>query len=154
MSSEERNEATRVTPRDSSNAAVPIYNEEPGADLERSLTGTHLEQIVASREPWVDPFVVRLPGLAVPGSAPWEFIARNPAFFARTERRVMSYWSCYYRWKYAVLGTYPGRALMEAFRAIGTRGRAVAAPHATPRRRAWLVDLPERSPCRCPRSVT
>ncbi|WP_431783048.1 hypothetical protein [Streptomyces chumphonensis] len=139
--------------------AIPsrIYNEEPGADLERPLAGSqhvishclysrhhdgwvrqrHLEQIVASGEPWVVPFVVQLageyvleileaigrglPGLAVPGSAQrrlyGEFIARNPAFFARTERRVVSYWSCYYRWKYGAFETYPGCLLLEAFRA-------------------------------------
>lgn len=139
--------------------AIPsrIYNEEPTANLQRPLTATqqgilhclysrhsdglvrqrHLEQIVASNEPWVAPFVVRLageyvleilevisrglPGLFTPGSAQrrlyGEFIARNPAFFARTERRVVSYWSCYYRWKYSAFGTYPGSVLLEAFRA-------------------------------------
>ena len=70
----------------------------------------HLERIVASSEPWVVPFVVQLAGeyvleiieaigrglagLADPGSAQrhayGEFIARNPVFFARTERRVVS----------------------------------------------------------------
>ncbi|MEU1409974.1 hypothetical protein ABZ471_48770, partial [Streptomyces sp. NPDC005728] len=59
-----------------------IYNKEPGADSERLLTKTqqvilhclytrhhdgrvrqrHLEQIVASTEPWVVPFVVQLAG--------------------------------------------------------------------------------------------
>ncbi|MFJ1899731.1 MULTISPECIES: hypothetical protein [unclassified Streptomyces] len=154
--------------------AIPtrIYNEEPGADLERPLTGTqqmilhclysrhgdgrvrqrHLEQIVVSREPWVAPFVVQLTGeyvleildviaqglvgLAVPGSAQrrlyGEFIARNPAFFARTERRVVSYWSCYYRWKYAVFGTYPGCALMEAFRAAASEHVGARWPRHTP----------------------
>ncbi|MFD0039953.1 hypothetical protein ACFVIZ_20245 [Streptomyces anulatus] len=140
--------------------AIPsrIYYEEPSPDSERPpLAGTqqvilhclysrhsdgrvrqrHLEQIVASGEPWVVPFVVQLageyvleiieaigrglPGLTVPGSAQrrlyGEFIARNPAFFARTERRVVSYWSCYYRWKYGAFGTYPGYVLLEAFRA-------------------------------------
>lgn len=140
--------------------AIPsrIYYEEPSPDSERPpLAGTqqvilhclysrhsdgrvrqrHLEQIVASGEPWVVPFVVQLageyvleiieaigrglPGLAVPGSAQrrlyGEFIARNPAFFARTERRVVSYWSRYYRWKYGAFGTYPGYVLLEAFRA-------------------------------------
>ncbi|MFF9176065.1 hypothetical protein [Streptomyces sp. NPDC014793] len=139
--------------------AIPsrIYNEEPGASLQRSLTATrqvilhclysrhsdglvrqrHLEQIVTSNEPWVVPFVVQLageyvleileaimqglPGLSTPGSARrrhyGEFVARNPAFFARTERRVVSYWSCYYRWKYPVFGAYPGSVLLEAFRA-------------------------------------
>ncbi|MFI8193791.1 hypothetical protein ACIF8T_34320 [Streptomyces sp. NPDC085946] len=139
--------------------AIPsrIYNDELDAGLEAPLTGTqrlvlhclysrhsdglvrqrHLEQLVASSEPWVVPFVVQLAGeyvleileaisrglceLSSPGSAQrqlyGEFIARNPAFFARTERRVVSYWSCYYRWKYEAFGTYPGSVLLEAFRA-------------------------------------
>ncbi|WP_224337439.1 hypothetical protein [Streptomyces olivaceus] len=78
----------------------------------------HLEQIVACDEPWVVPFVMQLvgeyvpeileaitkglPGLFTPGPVQrrlyGEFIGRNPAFFARTERRVVSYWTCYYRW--------------------------------------------------------
>lgn len=134
-----------------------IYSEEPGTDLQRPLTPLqqvilhclytrhhdglvrqrNLEQIVASDEPWVVPFVMQLageyvleileaisrglPGLFTPGSAQrrlyGEFIARNPAFFARTERRVVSYWSCYYRWNYGAFGTYPGSVLLEAFRA-------------------------------------
>ncbi|MFS8203105.1 hypothetical protein ACLVWQ_31005 [Streptomyces sp. CWNU-52B] len=150
-----------------------IYHEEPGAYLELPLTGTqqvilhclysrhsdgrvrqrHLEQIVASGEPWVVPFVVQLageyvleileaigrglPGLAVPGSAQrrlyGEFIARNPAFFARTERRVVSYWSCYYRWKYGAFGTYPGGVLLEAFRAAVVEQVGAQWPRHTPR---------------------
>lgn len=112
----------------------------------------HLEQIVGSSEPWVVPFVVQLAGeyvleivevirqglvgLAAPGSAQrrlyGEFITRNPAFFARTERRVVSYWSCYYRWKYAVFGTYPGCALMEEFRAAASERLAARWPRNTP----------------------
>jgi len=150
-----------------------IYNEEPGASLKRPLAGTqqvilhclysrhsdgrvrqrHLEQIVASGEPWVVPFVVQLageyvleileaigrglPGLAVPGSAQrrlyGEFIARNPAFFARTERRVVSYWSCYYRWKYGAFGTYPGCVLLETFRAAVVEQVGAQWPRHTPR---------------------
>jgi hypothetical protein len=150
-----------------------IYNEEPGASLKRPLAGTqqvilhclysrhsdgrvrqrHLEQIVASGEPWVVPFVVQLageyvleileaigrglPGLAVPGSAQrrlyGEFIARNPAFFARTERRVVSYWSCYYRWKYGAFGTYPGCVLLEALRAAVVEQVGAQWPRHTPR---------------------
>lgn len=150
-----------------------IYNEEPSADLEQPLSGTqqvilhclysrhsdgrvrqrHLEQIVASGEPWVVPFVVQLageyvleilevigrglPGLAVPGSAQCrlygEFIARNPAFFARTERRVVSYWSCYYRWKYGAFGTYPGCILLETFRAAVVEQVGTRWPRHTPR---------------------
>ncbi|MET7977334.1 hypothetical protein ABZW44_30820 [Streptomyces mirabilis] len=112
----------------------------------------HLEKIMASSEPWVVPFVVQLaseyvleildtiglgvPGLAAPGSADrrryGEFIERNPDFFARTERRVVSYWSCYYRWKYEVFGTYPGSALMEAFRAAASEHAGVQWPRHTP----------------------
>jgi hypothetical protein len=155
--------------------AIPsrIHNEEPGADLERPLSGTqqvilhclysrhsdgrvrqrHLEQIVASGEPWVVPFVVQLageyvleileeisrglPGLAVPGSAQrllyGEFIARNPAFFEHTERRVVSYWSCYYRWKYGAFGTYPGCVLLEAFRAAVVEQVGAQWPRRVPR---------------------
>ncbi len=113
----------------------------------------HLERIVASGEPWVVPFVMQLageyvleiieaigrglPGLAVPGSAQrrayGEFIARNPAFFARTERRVVSYWSCYYRWKYRAFGTYPGGVLLEAFRAAVVEQTGAQWPRHTPR---------------------
>ncbi|WP_208754080.1 hypothetical protein [Streptomyces bauhiniae] len=122
-------------------ATIParIYQDEPNADVVRSLAGTQqvilrclyswhcdgrvrqrpLEQIVRLDEAWVVPFVVQLageyvveileaiyrglPGLGVPDSVQrglyGEFIARNPAFFARTERRVVSNWSCYYRWE-------------------------------------------------------
>ncbi|MEU1538425.1 hypothetical protein ABZ461_09920 [Actinacidiphila glaucinigra] len=112
----------------------------------------HLEQIVESSEPWVVPFVVQLageyvleileaisrglPGLGIPDSVQrrlyGEFIARNPAFFARTERRVVSYWSCYYRWKYAVFGTYPGCAILEDFRAAASEQVGVPWPRHTP----------------------
>ena len=77
----------------------------------------HLEKIVGSTAPWVVPFIVQLVGeyvleiqvvicdelrdLATPGTpghlAYGQFIVDNPAFFARTQRRVVSYWSCYYR---------------------------------------------------------
>lgn len=97
----------------------------------------HLEQIVRSHEPWVVPFVVQLVGeyvmeileavrsgisdVAVPGSAQrllyGNFIARNPSFFARTERRAVSYWSRYYRHEYPAFGNYPGCPLLTTLRA-------------------------------------
>ncbi|MFJ9110240.1 hypothetical protein [Streptomyces sp. NPDC102283] len=112
----------------------------------------HLERIVASGESWAVPFVVRLvgeyvleiitsiahglPGLAEPGSAQrrlyGDFIARNPAFFARTERRVVSYWSCYYRWEYGAFGTYPGCVLLEALRAAAVEQVGARLPRHTP----------------------
>lgn len=96
----------------------------------------HLEQIVRSGEPSVVPFVVQLVGeyvveileairigiadVATPGSAQrllyGDFVARNPAFFARTERRVVSYWSRYYRHEYPAFGSYPGCLILELLR--------------------------------------
>ncbi|GAA3806458.1 hypothetical protein GCM10022403_045640 [Streptomyces coacervatus] len=125
------------------------------------LRQRHLEKLVASSEPWVVPFVVQLageyvleileaisrglPGLSLPGSPQrrlyGQFIAQNPAFFARTERRVVSYWSCYYRWKYGTFGTYPGCILLEAFRAAVVEQVGTPWPRHTPRP---LTDADER----------
>ncbi|MEU8545570.1 hypothetical protein AB0C81_00945 [Streptomyces roseoverticillatus] len=113
----------------------------------------HVEQLTGSNEPWVAPFVVQLageyvveileaisrglPDLTVPHSAQrrlyGEFLARNPAFFARTQRRVASYWSCYYRWKYPWFATYPGSPLMEALRAAASKQTGKPWPRYTPR---------------------
>ncbi|MGV9505646.1 hypothetical protein ACWDQZ_08575 [Streptomyces tendae] len=112
----------------------------------------HLEQIASSDEPWAVPFVVQLVGeyvleilesiqhglsdLPSKGSAQrltyGDFIARNPGFFARTERRVVSYWSCYYRWKFPVFGTYPGCHLLELLRAAAIDRTGRAWPRHTP----------------------
>lgn len=116
-----------------------------------------LEQMVSSSEPWVVPYVVQLageyvleileaigrglPGLAVPGSVQrrlyGEFISRNGAFFARTERRVVSYWSCYYRRTYEAFETYPGCALMEEFRAAASERAGGGLSRHTPRGRKY-----------------
>ncbi|KUN83743.1 hypothetical protein [Streptomyces griseoruber] len=112
----------------------------------------HLEQIASSDEPWVVPFVVQLVGEYVleilesiqhglsdlPSKrsaqrlAYGDFIARNPGFFARTERRVVSYWSCYYRWKFPVFGTYPGCHLLELLRAAASDRTGRPWPRHTP----------------------
>ncbi|MDT0547750.1 hypothetical protein [Streptomyces lonegramiae] len=111
-----------------------------------------LERVVGSGEPWAAPFVVQLvgeyvleileairrglPDLAVPGSAPWllygDFVARNPAFFRQTERRVVSYWSCYHRHRYPVFGTYPGCLLLESLRAAAAVRSGTSWPRHTP----------------------
>ena len=149
-----------------------INHPEPAAGVAHALTATqrmilhclysrhhdgwirqrHVEQIVASTEPWVVPFVVQLvgeyvleivqtitdglPGLAVPHSAErrlyGEFVVQNPSFFALTERRVVSYWTCYYRWQYPDFGSYPGSVPAEAF-------LAAASEHAG---REWPRHLP------------
>ncbi|MFH9982220.1 hypothetical protein ACH4ND_23855 [Streptomyces sp. NPDC017179] len=112
----------------------------------------HLEQVVSSDEPWVMPYVVQLVGeyvleileaiqhglcdLPSERSAHrllyGDFIARNPAFFATVERRVVSYWSCYYRWKFPVFGTYPGCRLLELLRAAATDRAGRRWPRHTP----------------------
>jgi hypothetical protein len=110
------------------------------------------ELLMDSAEPWVAPFVVHLAGeyvleiledirrglggLTVPGSVErrlyGEFIVRNPAFFARTERRVVSYWTCYHRGKYPTFGRYPGSELLEAFRAAASEHHGARWPRNTP----------------------
>ncbi|MFJ4767470.1 hypothetical protein [Streptomyces diastaticus] len=112
----------------------------------------HLEQAVRLDEAWGVPFVVQLageyvveiletigrglPALGVPDSVQrglyGEFIVRNPAFFARMERRMVSYWSCYYRWKYPEFGMYPGSSLAAAFRAAASERAGVSWPRHTP----------------------
>ncbi len=100
----------------------------------------HLEKVVGSTDPMVVPFVVQLVGeyvleilvvicdelrdLATPGTrghlAYGQFIVDNPAFFARTQRRVVSYWSCYYRHNYASFRGYPGRTLLDLLRSAAS----------------------------------
>jgi hypothetical protein len=103
----------------------------------------HLEQIITSAEPWVAPFVVQLAGeyvleivqlilRAAPHPLYGEFIVRNPAFFARTERRVVSYWTCYYRRQYPDFGSYPGGLLVDAFRSAASAHAGVRWPRHTP----------------------
>lgn len=128
----------------------------------------HLSEIVDSEDPWVIPFVVQLVGeyvveilvdiceglrdLGTQGTrahlAYGQFLVDNPAFFARTQRRVVSYWSCYYRSAYASFSGYLGCTLLDLLRsaasdrtgrpwpslapAVGTRWMATA------RARIWL----------------
>ncbi len=115
----------------------------------------HLEQVVRSHEPWVVPFVVQLVGeyvveileairrgisdVATAGSAQrllyGEFIARNPSYFARTERRVVSCWSRYYRPEYPAFGAYPGCPLLTTsvlLRPISPAGRDLATHQDSP----------------------
>jgi hypothetical protein len=96
----------------------------------------HLIRIVSSADPWVIPFVVQLVGEYVleilvviceelrdhdaPGGhlrlAYGEFIVANADYFARTQRRVVSYWSCYYRAAFQCFQGYPGSTLLDLLR--------------------------------------
>lgn len=104
----------------------------------------HLRHIVDSAEPWVVPFVVQLVGeyvveiiesikdgltdLTVAGSVRRliyaGFLARNPEFFAVTERRVVSYWNCYYRSRFPDFRTYPAHDLLELLWTVAGDGRS------------------------------
>ena len=71
----------------------------------------HLTRILRFNHAWVPPFVVQLAGEyvieilnvifqnleALDASAYGEFLRNNPAFLTLTERRIVSYWDCYYR---------------------------------------------------------
>jgi hypothetical protein len=120
----------------------------------------NLEALIDSAEPWVAPFVMQLAGeyvyeileailrglggLTAPGSVErrlyGEFIVQNPGFFARTERRVVSYWTCYHRRKYPTFGRYPGSELMEAFRAAASEHHGTRWPRRTPPPFAGTVE--------------
>jgi hypothetical protein len=47
------------------------------------------------------------------------FLAANPDFLDLTSQRVVSYWNCYYRYRYPKLSDYPGFALISSLRAAG-----------------------------------
>ncbi|WP_327064504.1 hypothetical protein [Kitasatospora sp. NBC_01302] len=113
----------------------------------------HLAQVLGSADPWVIPFVVQLVGeyvleilvdithglrgLGVPGDgfrhAYSEFIVANPAFFARTQRRVVSYWSCYYRNAYQSFQGYPGCTLVDLLRSAAAAGAGRPWPSLAPK---------------------
>ena len=71
----------------------------------------HLALVVNSRNTWVPPFVIQLLGeyvieiirvihdnLEQLDTSPYiQFLQSNPDFLALTEKRVYSYWDCYYR---------------------------------------------------------
>jgi hypothetical protein len=115
----------------------------------------HLRQLIGCTEPWVVPFVVQLLGeyvleilndlaqglgdLGVPGSelrrAFGRFVVENLEFFARTERRVVSYYSCYHRWHYTDFSSYPPSALLDALRTAAGERAGAPWPGHTPRAR-------------------
>lgn len=49
--------------------------------------------------------------------APYQcFLAENPGYLATTQRRVISYWSCYYRAAYPDVDTYPPHVALRRLR--------------------------------------
>ena len=90
----------------------------------------HLTRIIAVNAAWLPPFVVQLLGeyvieiirviennLAVLDKPLYgRFLAANPEFWTLTQRRVVSYWNCYYRSHRK--DTYPGFRVLDFFRRL------------------------------------
>ena len=103
--------------------------------LTRHCSGTvrqeHLARIIRSRNVWVPPFVLQLAGEYVieilnvirenqtqlDTSIYSRFLRANPAFLAKTEQRVASYWNCYYR-SYKKKDDYVGFQLLDFFKSL------------------------------------
>jgi len=88
--------------------------------------------ILSSAEPWVVPYVVQLLGEYVveicaliltrlsaqsmfDSTAYRDFVAANPAYFELTRQRAISYWSCYYRRRFA-REDYPALIALDRLR--------------------------------------
>jgi hypothetical protein len=78
-------------------------------------------QLLQRSDDWAIPYIVQLLGeyvveiaqvindaLPLLDQAPYQrFIAENASYIATTERRIRSYWSCYYRDAYPDIESYP-----------------------------------------------
>jgi len=118
----------------------------------------HLARILGSPDPWVFPFVVQLVGeyvleilvdirdglrgLGIPGDALrlayGEFLVANPAFFDRTQRRVVSYWSCYYCSAFRSFQGYPGCTVLDLLRSAAADSAGRPWPSLAPKGAAGL----------------
>ena len=91
---------------------------------------THLGRIIRSRNAWIPHFVVPLVGeyvveilqvicenlIYLEMSIYAEFLRSNPEFLELTEKRVLSYWDCYYR--SIKKHEYPGFVILDFFKSI------------------------------------
>jgi hypothetical protein len=115
-------------------------------------------------QPWTVPFVVELAGeyvleivdsirsalteLDVSGSLQQaeygRYLAGVPRHFQRVERRVVSYWSLYYRDAYPVYADYPGGLLIESLRTAAFEVSGSRIPSTAPvgSRRTIRTDPP------------
>jgi len=95
------------------------------------LRQRHLEALLASRLPWVIPYVFLpigeyvieivhtvLPYLSEVDEVR-DFVTENPELLAVTRQRVASYWDEYNRRTYPKLRDYPAMALLESMRRAG-----------------------------------
>jgi hypothetical protein len=82
----------------------------------------NLRRLLPCEKPWVPAFVTQLLGEYVveiiveignharllPKEPYSQFIAANPPFIEITKKRIVSYWSCYYRQQFPAFREYPG----------------------------------------------
>lgn len=100
-----------------------------------------LRQLFDAKRPWAAPFIVQLLGEYVVEIAQVivtalregyvvglaQFAIDNPSFMATTRRRVVSYWSCYYRRQFPSLHDYPAHIALESIHLL-----ALAPPSGLP----------------------
>lgn len=90
-----------------------------------------LRELLKDETPWLTLYIVQLAGEYVaeiaedvarafversPASLQ-PFVLENPAYLATLERRVTSYWNCYYRTAYPERRCYPGARVLAVLRA-------------------------------------
>lgn len=96
----------------------------------------HAERVISVDTDWGVPFIITLVGEYVieivdviraglaelDSSGTWQrqrygrFTAENPDFMTLTHQRAISYWSCYYRWRFPEFDHYPGAQVIASLR--------------------------------------
>ncbi|MEU1536761.1 hypothetical protein ABZ461_01275 [Actinacidiphila glaucinigra] len=134
---------------------VRLYHGEPHADAVAALTARqrlvlhclfsvhhdgyvrqrHAAHVAGAAEPWAVPFVVRLTEALVPGSEArrvyGRFAGEHPEFLSVTERRAVSYWNEYQRWRFPQFAAHPAAAVLELLRAAAVEATGRAWPRQT-----------------------
>ncbi|MFC5830602.1 hypothetical protein [Nonomuraea insulae] len=100
----------------------------------------HAERVISIDVDWVVPFIVTLVGEYVieivdvvwaglaelDTSGTWQqqrygrFAAENPNFMTLMRQRAVSYWNCYYRWRFPDFSPYPGAQVLASLRSAAT----------------------------------
>ncbi|MGI5249927.1 hypothetical protein [Actinacidiphila glaucinigra] len=111
----------------------------------------HAAHVAGADESWAVPFVVRLTGeyvleivadirarlteALVPGSEArrvyGRFAGEHPEFLSVTERRAVSYWNEYQRWRFPEFAAHPAAAVLELLRAAAVEATGRAWPRQT-----------------------
>lgn len=87
----------------------------------------NLKRIIHVEHEWAAPYVIQLIGEYVIEILQFifenlsennisiykKFINENPGYYKLTRQRVISYWDCYYRWRYKYQKDYVGFKILE-----------------------------------------